>query len=414
MNLILEIVNTPSVDIFQQSMSFDEKGGKIGRSKTAKWTLNDPTKHISNFHAEISFKDGQYFITDISSNGMYLKTPPKKFVKGVPVPLDQKSAVMIGDYVIGVKTIENAFASSQPMSSAGVTPATAGIPDTFFVGDDHREAFGVIGDSAPEEKDIVSLLDNNKNLASANQDMLLPELDNIMGVYDESEMVLNDSLSTHIEAPTFETIEQPLPSTPTEQPSPSSRSDDTMLKILSLKLGVPVEHMSTQEKELFVSEIAELALTALDKVRNTHHALEKIQTQLGVMPAKNKQGYNLLKTAPNNKEILSNLNNYSPSVSHHIKDLFHEIDIHTIAFYTAFKNISFRTAQKFSPEKLYYNFEKKSALTKSFTNKKALAWEAYCEQFKYLDNIEENDIDLTELQKEYNSVLETLNLSYNK
>jgi type VI secretion system protein ImpI len=410
MNLILEIVNTPSVDIFQQSMSFDERGGKIGRSKTAKWTLNDPTKHISNFHAEISFKDGQYFITDISSNGMSLKTPPKKFVKGIPVPLDQKSAVMIGDYVIAVKTIENAFASSQPMSSS--SPATAGIPDTFFVGDAHKEAFGVIGDSAPEEKDIVSLLDNNKNLASSNQDMLLPELDNIMGIYDESELVLNDSLSTHIDAPTFET-EQPLPSTPTEQPSTQSVNEDTILKILSLKLGVPVEKMSTQEKELFVSEVAELALTALDKVRNTHHALEKIQTQLGVISTKNKQGYNPLKTAPNNKEILSNLNNYSPSVSHHIKDLFHEIDIHTIAFYTAFKNISFRTAQKFSPEKLYFNFEKKNALNKSFTNKKALAWEAYCEQFKYLDSIEENDIDLSELQKEYNSVLETLNLSYN-
>jgi predicted component of type VI protein secretion system len=341
---------------------------------------------------------------------MSLKTPPKKFVKGIPVPLDQKSAVMIGDYVIAVKTIENAFASSQPMSSS--SPATAGIPDTFFVGDAHKEAFGVIGDSAPEEKDIVSLLDNNKNLASSNQDMLLPELDNIMGIYDESELVLNDSLSTHIDAPTFET-EQPLPSTPTEQPSTQSVNEDTILKILSLKLGVPVENMSIQEKELFVSEVAELALTALDKVRNTHHALEKIQTQLGVISTKNKQGYNPLKTAPNNKEILSNLNNYSPSVSHHIKDLFHEIDIHTIAFYTAFKNISFRTAQKFSPEKLYFNFEKKNALNKSFTNKKALAWEAYCEQFKYLDSIEENDIDLSELKKEYNSVLETLNLSYN-
>jgi predicted component of type VI protein secretion system len=242
--------------------------------------------------------------------------------------------------------------------------------------------------------------------------MLLPELDNIMGIYDESELVLNDSLSTHIDAPTFET-EQPLPPTPTEQPSTQSVNEDTILKILSLKLGVPVENMSTQEKELFVSEVAELALTALDKVRNTYHALEKIQTQLGVISTKNKQGYNPLKTAPNNKEILSNLNNYSPSVSHHMKDLFHEIDIHTIAFYTAFKNISFRTAQKFSPEKLYFNFEKKNALNKSFTNKKALAWEAYCEQFKYLDSIEENDIDLSELQKEYNSVLETLNLSYN-
>jgi len=84
MNLILEIVDNPPVDIFQKSMRFDHRGGKIGRSKTAKWTLNDPTKHISNFHAEVTFSDNQYFLTDISSNGMFLKTPYKKFVTKKP------------------------------------------------------------------------------------------------------------------------------------------------------------------------------------------------------------------------------------------------------------------------------------------------------------------------------------------
>ena len=241
--------------------------------------------------------------------------------------------------------------------------------------------------------------------------MLLPELDNIMGVYeDETDIMLNDSLSTHIEPPTFEETRV----VPSEEVSAPANTDESIItKILSLKLGIDLTSMSNKEKESFISEIADLTLNTLEHVRNTHKALEKIQTQLGVSVANHTQGLNPLKTAPSNKEIFANLANYSPSISHHVKSLFHEFDTHTIAFYTAYKNLSVRTAEKFSPEKLYFHFEKENALNKSFTNKKALAWEAYCEQFKYLDHADTDTLDLSDLQKEYKHVLETLNLGYN-
>jgi len=411
MNLILEIIKSPSVDIFQQTASFDSKGGKIGRNRNAKFVLNDPTKHISNFHAEISYKDGQYFITDISSNGMHLQNPPKKFIKGEPVALNQKSAVVIGDYLIGVKTIESGFSSPSPVADNSSTPPSAGLPDTFFVGDLYKESRDVIDPSAPEDKDVLSLLGKEASLSSGTSEMLLPDLDNIMGVYeDEAEMVMNDSLSTHIEPPTLESTEPPLP---TQAQTVSTQDEDHLMKILALKLGVELDDMNLKEKENFVTHIAEIALTSLEQLRNTQRALAKIQQQLGVNTSLGKTAFNPLKTAPDNKEILSNLQSYSPSIAQHMKDIFHEIDIHTIAFHTAFKNISLRTAQKFSPEKLYFHFEKKNALNKSFTNKKALAWEAYCETFQHLDTIDKNEIDLSELQKEYNTLLETLTLGYN-
>lgn len=410
MNLILEIVEAPAVDIFQKSMRFDERGGKIGRSKTAKWTLNDPTKHMSNFHAEVTFKEGQYFLTDISSNGMFFKTPYKKFVKGTPVPLTQKSAVMIGDYTIAVKTLESDFTSKTSISSTQ-EPSTMGIPDTFFVGDIDKEVFGVIESSSPEDKDIVSLLDNQSSQTSTDNSTLLPELDNIMGTYDdEVDSMLNDSLSTHIEPPTFDT---PSHNIEEKEVTSVTNTDSSLLKILSLKLGVDIEKMDTKKQELFVAEVAEVAVNAIEQLRNTYKALEKIQGQLGVNTSASTSGMNPLKTAPNNKEIFTNLQNYSPSITHHVKDLFHEIDTHTIAFHAAYKNLSLRTAEKFSPEKLYFSFEKKNVLSKNFTNKKALAWEAYCEQFKDLNNIDTETLDFSDLQKEFKDVLETLNLGYN-
>ena len=407
MNLILEIVESSAVDIFQKSMRFDERGGKIGRSKTAKWTLNDPTKHISNFHAEVTFKGGQYYLTDISSNGMFFKTPYKKFVKGTPVVLTQKSAVMIGDYTIAVKTLESDFTSKKSTQE----PSSMGIPDTFFVGDMDKGILGVIESSSPEDKDIVSLIDDQFNQHSTENGSFLPELDNIMGTYeDEADIMLNDSLSTHIEPPTLNTSSD---SPEQREVTPAANIESNLLKILSVKLGVDLEKIDAKKQELFVAEIADLALSALEHLRGTHKALEKIQEQLGVNTSGSVRGMNPLKTAPNTKEIFTNLQNYTPSIAHHVKDLFREIDTHTIAFHAAYKNISFHAAEKFSPEKLYFSFEKRNVLSKNFTNKKALAWEAYCEQFKYLDEMDADTLDLSDLQKEYQKVLETLNLGYN-
>ncbi|HIP29176.1 MAG TPA: type VI secretion system-associated FHA domain protein TagH [Sulfurovum sp.] len=410
MNLVLEIINTPAYDVLQRSMHFDAKGGKIGRSKNAKWTLRDPSKHISNFHAQVTFDNGKYYITDISTNGMFLKTPYKKFIKGVPMVLDQKSAIMIGDYVIAVKTIDAAFMNNiaTPAPIQESQPST--ISDDFFLGNKNEQAFSLIQEKGPETNDIVSMLGKDVAEPIHANTTLLPELDNIMGLsQSEEEIVINDSLATHIEPPTFNPTEVPTP----PQESTATTGEDTLLKLLASKLGVDIHTINQEEQEAFVSQVAELVLTTLEQARNTQRSLDKIKSQLGI-PAQ-QQDFNPIKTSPSTKEMLTNMHTYSQPLSVHVKSIFHEVDTHNIAFYTAFKNVSLRMSEKFSPEKLYYDFEKRNALSKSFTNKKAQAWEAYCEKFKVLDAIHQDDNhDFEELQKEYRAVLEIINLGYNK
>lgn len=410
MNLVLEIINTPGYDILQRSMHFDAKGGKIGRNKNAKWTLRDPSKNMSNFHAEITFNNGKYYITDISTNGMFSKTPYKKFVKGVPIVLDQKSAIMIGDYVIAVKTIDGAFmnAVAAPAPVQEEQPST--ISDDFFLGNKNEQAFGLIQEKGPETNDIVSILGDNAPKSIHSNTSLLPELDNIMGLgQSEEEIVINDSLSTHIDPPTFNHIE--VPDTPQEVPVQTE--EDKTLKLLAQKLGIDISNIKPEEQDAFVSQIAELVLTGLTQIQSTQHSLDKIKNQLGI-PAK-QQDFNPIKTSPSTKEMLLNMHTYSQPLCVHVKSVFREVDTHNIAFYTAFKNVSLRMSDKFSPDKLYYDFEKKGILSKSFTNKKAQAWEAYCERFKAFDDDKEDEnIDLEELQKEYSKILETIDLGYNK
>ena len=49
-----------------------KRGIDIGRDSHLDWTLPDPTRHISGKHAEIRYKEGGYWLHDVSTNGTFL------------------------------------------------------------------------------------------------------------------------------------------------------------------------------------------------------------------------------------------------------------------------------------------------------------------------------------------------------
>ncbi|MBL3600544.1 MAG: FHA domain-containing protein [gamma proteobacterium endosymbiont of Lamellibrachia anaximandri] len=57
------------------SAVFDEQGGTLGRSAGNLFVLPDPERFISGKHAAIVFRDGSFFITDTSTNGIYVGLP---------------------------------------------------------------------------------------------------------------------------------------------------------------------------------------------------------------------------------------------------------------------------------------------------------------------------------------------------
>lgn len=67
---------------------FDGRGGVIGRAPDSDWVLPDPSRHLSGRHALISFEAGQFFITDVSTNGTCLNGT---------VPLTRQVAVALHD-----------------------------------------------------------------------------------------------------------------------------------------------------------------------------------------------------------------------------------------------------------------------------------------------------------------------------
>jgi type VI secretion system protein ImpI len=102
MALSLKIENETSLpDGGPLSVSVTGKRGiDIGRDQHLDWTLPDPTRHISGKHCEIRYRDGAYWLHDVSTNGTFLYGRDGR-LKG-PHRLRNGDRLVIGNYVIAV------------------------------------------------------------------------------------------------------------------------------------------------------------------------------------------------------------------------------------------------------------------------------------------------------------------------
>ena len=81
---------------------FHESGGTIGRSLHNDWILPDPDRYISGKHAAIDCRGGIYYLTDLSSNGVYVNHENAPIGKGNTRRLFNGDTLHLGDFRIQV------------------------------------------------------------------------------------------------------------------------------------------------------------------------------------------------------------------------------------------------------------------------------------------------------------------------
>ena len=89
-----------SVDI---QKTFSELGGYIGRSADCHWSLNDHSRKISGKHMLLESQYGEFFITDVSTNGTKLNG--LKFERNSPTKIKQGDVIELGLYKLMVASI---------------------------------------------------------------------------------------------------------------------------------------------------------------------------------------------------------------------------------------------------------------------------------------------------------------------
>src|ERR1700739_3832537 len=53
----------------RSSATFSIEGGTIGRSADNDWVLPDPLRYVSAHHARVQFREGHFYLQDVSTNG---------------------------------------------------------------------------------------------------------------------------------------------------------------------------------------------------------------------------------------------------------------------------------------------------------------------------------------------------------
>jgi type VI secretion system protein len=73
MTLRLRVVSDQRRSLADRSSAvFSVEGGTIGRSADNDWVLPDPLRYVSAHHARVQFRDGYFYLQDVSTNGVYV------------------------------------------------------------------------------------------------------------------------------------------------------------------------------------------------------------------------------------------------------------------------------------------------------------------------------------------------------
>ena len=115
--------------------SMDQGVMAIGRSSDNDWVLPDPERLVSSQHCVIQYKDGRYYLTDNSTNGVELVKAGIRMRRGNSEPWQDGELIRIGDYEIqaridfNVQAIDSQpFAGDSPNSFEALMGAVASQP----------------------------------------------------------------------------------------------------------------------------------------------------------------------------------------------------------------------------------------------------------------------------------------------
>jgi type VI secretion system FHA domain protein len=104
---------------------FSVHGGSIGRAADNDWVLPDPERYLSAHHATIDYQGGAYYLTDRSTNGVFVNDVDQPVGPGSPIRLYDGDRLRMGQYQFAV-TILNVSLDGDKDSAV-------------FIADDHDD-----------------------------------------------------------------------------------------------------------------------------------------------------------------------------------------------------------------------------------------------------------------------------------
>jgi type VI secretion system protein len=207
MSLSLKITSYQRLTPNQQSVYQAESDSfTIGRNHENDWAIPDPQRFLSGVHCRIHKEGDQYFITDTSTNGVFLNGSEDRLTRDDPVDLNAGDKFRIGDYEFEVSLNDESLAGNpltsdeetmigadpfgDPFESAGSASASEHLSEDSPFDDD--DPFSEPAHSSPAtDKEDDFLEDIDKPLSSLGDNPLAGHMsiDSLLG-FDDDELDL--------------------------------------------------------------------------------------------------------------------------------------------------------------------------------------------------------------------------------
>jgi len=127
MTLRLRVVSDHRRQLAERhTIVFGMSGGSIGRSSDNDWVLPDPLRYVSAHHARVHFRDGHFYLEDLSTNGVFVNDQPEALSKlgSSGYRLKNGDVLRVGDYQIVVAMESETVPEIPELDSAAAVPTS--------------------------------------------------------------------------------------------------------------------------------------------------------------------------------------------------------------------------------------------------------------------------------------------------
>ncbi|MGP0170272.1 type VI secretion system-associated FHA domain protein TagH [Pseudomonas sp. NCHU5208] len=339
MELVFDVVSAQQfVPGLMTTKTFKQAGGVIGRAEECDWVIPDRKRVISSRHAEVSYRDGAFYLTDTSSNGISLKDSGASLAKGRPQRIEHGSVYCLGDFEIRARLIRD------PAMFEG----DIGLP---------QAAGSIIPDDAFLDLDPITALEQ--------QERVYAEVDDLTAVLRPSNAQAQQRDYAQIDEENLLVPELVMP-TPAPQPKPApepERLPPTFWEKFADALGVRLDDLDEEARQALALNAAKLLKQSVGSLQQALRTRSELKNELRLaLTTVQSAGNNPLKHGLDTSETLSVLLRGGKAgqlpAEQAISRSFRDLQAHQVALLAASRAAVKGMLEQLAPEQLTLRFER--------------------------------------------------------
>lgn len=339
MELVFDVVSAQQfVPGLLTTKTFKQAGGIIGRAEECDWVIPDRKRVLSSRHAEVTYRNGAFYLTDTSSNGIQLKDSGASLRKGEAQRIEHGSVYCFGDFELRARLIQDPALFAGDIGRA--QPAGSIIPDDAFL-----------------DLDPLTAIDQ--------QERVYAEVDDLTAILRPHSVQAQQRDYAQIDE---ENLLVPALVMPTPEPQPKRapepvRLPPTFWGKFSEALGVKLDDLDDDAREALAIHSAKLLKQSIGSLQQALHTRSELKNELRLaLTTVQSAGNNPLKHTADSAEALTTLLRGGKagqlSAEQTISRSFRDLQAHQVALLAASRAAVKGMFEQLSPEQLSLRFER--------------------------------------------------------